>query len=163
HERGRRDRRHAVDADGDLERELLQLEALLVRVRLGGRIRRTERARERDGLPEADVDLPVAPAERAGEAEKPAEALALLLRAALLRGVAGDVLDLVVRDRDGHEQHVVALPAPVRVDHVGEEAEPRRHELPRPRASALDVPLEREALLDEIVDVLAKDELVDLV
>src|SRR5262249_16643043 len=104
-ERDRGDRRHAVDAGRDLERGPLERGVLLVRVRLRGRIRRTERTRERDGLPEADVDLAVAPAERPGEAEEPPEALALLLRAAFLRGVAGDVLDLVVRDRDRHEEH----------------------------------------------------------
>ena len=37
----------------------------------------------------------------------------------------------------------------------------RRQQLARARAAALDVPLEREALLDQVVDVVAQDELVD--
>src|SRR6185436_245144 len=97
-ERGRRDRRHAVDADRHLEGELLEREVRLVGGRLRGRVRRSERPRERDRLAEADVDAAVAPAEPTQKLERPAEALRLLLSAPRFGRVAGDVADLIVGD-----------------------------------------------------------------
>ncbi len=99
----------------------------------------------------------------ADEPDEPAEALALLGPAAALGDVVADVLDLVVSDRGRNQIHVLAAAAAKRVDHVGEQAEAGRQQLSRPRAAALDVPLEREALLDQIVDVLPQNELVDRV
>src|SRR5205085_9334627 len=72
-----------------------------------------------------------------------------------------DVLDLIVSHRRRDQIDVVAAAAPQRIDHVAQEAEAGRRELTGSRAPALDVPLERKALLDEVVDVLAEDELVD--
>ena len=163
HERDRRDRRHAVDAHRDLEGELLQLEVLLVGVRRRVRIRAAQGLRQRERLAEADVDVPVAAAQPAHHAQEPAEALARLRAAALLGGVVAHVGDLVVGDRDRDQEDVLALGAPVGVDHVGEQSEARRQQLAGARAAALDVPLEREALLDQVVDVVVQHELVDLV
>src|SRR5207244_11192759 len=143
--------------------ELLEGEALLVRVRLCSRVGRAERARERERLAEAEVDVAVAAAERAHEAQEPAEALRALAAAALLGGVAGDVLERAAGGSHRDQEDVLALAAPVGVHHVGEEAEARRHELTRARARPLDVPLEREALFDQVVDVVVEHELVDLV
>src|SRR5439155_13822653 len=106
-------RRHPVDARRHLEGELLEGEALLVRVGFCSRVGRPERAREREWLAEAEVDVAVAAAERAHEAQEPAEALRPLAAAALLGGIAGDVLDLIVGDRHRDEEDVLALAAPV--------------------------------------------------
>ena len=131
---------------------------------LGGEgIGRAERLGQRDRLAEADVDVAEAVAQPAHHADEPAEALALLLAAVLLGRVRADVLDLVVGDRDRDQDHVLALAAPVGVDDVGEEPEARRQQLAGARAPALDVPLEGEALLDQVVDVAPQDELVDRV
>jgi hypothetical protein len=83
-----------------------------------------------------------------------------VIASALLHHVAADVGDLVVGDRDGDQEHVLGLAPPVCVEHVGEQSEARRQELSGPRTAALEVPLEREALLDQVVDVLVQDELV---
>jgi hypothetical protein len=114
-------------------------------------------------LAEADVDVAVAAAQALHHAQEPAEALFLLGCAALLGGVSAHVLDLVVGDRDGDQHHVVALSPAIGIDHVGEQAEARRQQLARAGATALQVPLQGEAFLDQKVDVVAQDELVDRV
>ena len=66
--------------------------------------------------------------------------------AAHLRNVLAVVLDLVVGDRHRDQVNVLTLAAAVRVDDVREQAEAGWEQLPRARAAALDVPLEREPL-----------------
>jgi hypothetical protein len=110
------------------------------------------------GSPKRMWMSPLAP-DAPHEPHEPAEALALLGGAALLGDVVADVLDLVVGDRDRDQEHVVALAAAVGVDHVGEHPEARRQQLAGARAAALEVPLEREALLDQVVDVLRRTNL----
>ena len=161
HEGRRRDRRHPVDARRHLERELLQRQILLVGVGLGVGVRRAHDLRQRERVAEPQVDRAVTASQVADDLQEPPEVLALLLRAALLGRVVADVLDLVVRDRDRDQMHVLALAAAVGVDDVREEPEARRQQLARARAAALDVPLEREALLDQVVDVVVQHELVD--
>ena len=163
HQRDRGDRRHPVDAHGDLEGELLQSDALLVGAGRRARIRAAQGLGQRERLAESDVDVPVAAAQPAHHAEEPAEALARLRAAPLLGGVVAHVGDLVVGDRYRDQEDVLALGAPVGVDHVGEQSEARRQQLAGARAAALDVPLEREALLDQVIDVVVQHELVDLV
>ncbi len=163
HQRDRSDRRGPVDADADLEGELLQVEALLVRVGLGRGLGRAGGLAKRHRLAEADVDLSVAPAQPARDPQEPAEALGFLGDAALLRGVVADVGDLIVGDGDREQVDVLALAAPVGVHHVGQQPELRREELAGAGAAPLDVELDREALLDQVVDVVVEDELVDLV
>src|SRR5262249_28696066 len=165
-QRRRGDRRHAVDADGDLEGELLDREVLLLgvvarAVLRGERVRRPDGLRERDRPAEPDVDVAEAGLQTADDVDEPAEALRLLGGAGLLGGVAPARLDLGVGDRGRDQEDVLALAATVGVDDVGEEPEAWRQQLAGARAAALDVPLEGEALLDQVVDVVLKDELVD--
>ena len=132
------------------------------RARRAGRAARAA-ARSESGSPKR---MWMSPKRGAGGAPRPTNQpkLSRLLRAAALLGdVVADVLDLVVGDRDRDQEDVLALAAPVGVDHVGEQPEARRQQLARARAPALDVPLEREALLDQVVDVLLQHELVDRV
>src|SRR5262249_34900406 len=143
--------------------ELLECQALLVGVRLGRRVGGAERGAQRQGIAEVDVDVAEAALYRAHDLQEPAEALALLPAAALLRDVVAHVLDLGVRYRYRNEKDVLRLAAAISVDDVGEEAEPGRQQLARARAPTLDVPFQRETLLDQIVDVLAQHELVDRV
>jgi len=156
-----RDGRGLVDAVTHLEGQLLHREVLLFRLRGRARAGWAQRALERHRLSEAHVDLPVAALQRAQHAQEPAQALLLLRAAARLVRVVADVGDLIVRDGHRHQQHVVGAAAAPRVDDVGQHAEARRQQLARARPAALDVPLHREALLDEEVDVLPQDELVD--
>ena len=134
---------------------------MVVRVGGGFRVGWADRLRDRDRLAEAHDDPAVAASEPCDEAQEPAEALLLLGGAPLLGGVVAHVRDLVVDDRDRNEHDLFTAPATVGVDDIGEQAEARRKQLSRTRAAALDVPLEGEALLDQVVDVMAQDELVD--
>ena len=160
-DRAGRDGRRLVDAVAHLEGQLLHRQVLLFRVRHGRGVGRAQGRLQRHRLAEAHVDVAVAPLERAQHADEPAQAFLLLRAAARLVRVVADVGDLVVRDGHRHQQHVVGAAAAPRVHHVRQHAEARRQQLARARPAALDVPLHREALLHQEVDVLAQHELVD--
>jgi hypothetical protein len=109
------------------------------------------------------VDAPVAASEPRDELDGPHQGLLLLLPPTLFVGIGADIGDLVVVDRHGNEYHVVDDAALIRLGHIGEEPESRLAQLPRPGTAPFDVPLQGEPLLEEVVEVLAQDELVRLV
>ena len=109
------------------------------------------------------MNASVAPSQAGDELHCPGQRLALLLLPALLIGIRSHVGDLVVVHRDRHQDDIVDDAPSVGIDHVGEEAHPGLPQLAGPRPAALDVPLQGEPFLEEVVDVLAKDELVRLV
>ena len=157
-QRDRRDRRDAIHPGADLEGDLRngeRIEGLRVAEGLA------ERGAQGEGLAEGQLDASVVAAEVREVLREPDRVLGLLDAAAILIGVVGNLRDLVVGDRDRQEDHVVALATPIRVDDVGEESVARGQHLAGPRAPALDVPLEWEALLHEEVDVGAQHEFVD--
>ena len=66
----------------------------------------------RDRLAESDVNIAVAPSQGADRADEPTEALLFLSTPLCLAGVVGDVVDLVVDNRDGDELDVFRLATP---------------------------------------------------
>src|SRR5262249_30246998 len=109
---------------------------------------------------EADVDVAVAPAQLTDHAHEPTEIFARFGRAALLGNVVRNVLNLIVGNRNRDQKDVFTATASVRIDDVREQAETRRQELAGARTTAFDVPFQRKALLDQVVDVLAQHQLV---
>lgn len=118
-------------------------------------------AAERNGLAHVQVGLPELLSLGADVLQHPAEALGRLLRAVLLGGQGGHLLELVVGDRDRNEVHVVDAPLPERLDQVRQDAEAGRAELPGAGPASLQVPLEVVAPLDQVAEVGAQGELVD--
>ena len=105
---------------------------------------------QRDRLGEAHVDASeLARARCADLAHQEDEALGLLLVAQVLAHVLGQLEDLVVGDRDRHEQHVADVVLARAVDDVVQDPVARRQELPRARAPALDEELLVEAPLHQ--------------
>ena len=162
-DQGRRGHRgDAVDPDGHLEGHLLHREPPGVRfIALAAG---PERVGHREGLGEADVyradpgELPP------GVGRQPAQPLRLLLRRPALLGRHRRYLaELVVGDRHRHQVGVVGPAARDRLGDVGQQAVARRAQLAGPRAAALHVPLEVEPLGQQVAEVLAQCQLVDLV
>src|SRR5205807_4212548 len=140
-------------ADG--ERDLLELR--------GPRTGNIERVAQRDRLAEAHARGADVASLSFRVCGQPAEALGLLARSRLFGGHRADLFELLVGDRRGNEVDVVGAAVVERGDEVAQKAVTRRAQLARPAASALDVPLEVEALGDEVAEVLAHGELVDRV
>jgi hypothetical protein len=111
--------------------------------------------------PEAEMDVHEAVSEGPDIANQPPEALPLLLLAPLFGRVGVDILYMVIDDRQRNQIHVLALAARIRVGHVREHPIPWGKELAGPRAAAFQVPLEREPLLDQVVEIALKDQLVE--
>ena len=118
----------------------------------------------RERLGEADVyradpgELPP------GVGRQPAQPLRLLLRRPALLGRHRRYLaELVVGDGHRHQAGVAGPAARDRLGDVGQQAVARRAQLAGPRAAALHVPLEVEALGQQVAEVLAQRQLVDLV
>jgi len=133
-DQGRRGDRHAlVDAPGHLEGGLMQRQPPGRRVSGDRPARGAEEHAQQDGLTEPHVDLAVVPgALRLDEAVEPAEPLGLLLPAAGVVGVLGDLVQLVEADRDRQQRDVVHPALQVGVGRVGQQAQPRRQHLPGP-------------------------------
>jgi hypothetical protein len=155
HQRGRRDRRGAVDAVQHAEGHLLQLHAVVPGL--------LQRPAQRERLTEAHLRRPDVVALGAHVVRQPAQPLAALRRADLLLGHRADLRQLVVDDRHRHEDDVLGTLVLQRPDEVPQQPEPRRAQLAGPGAAALQVPLDVEALGDEVAEVLAHGELVDRV
>ena len=154
-QRGGHDRGDPVDPHADLERHLLQRQPP---VGLGG-----ERVAQRDRLGEPDVGRSERLELGAGVAGEPRHPLALLRRPDLLGGHRRHLAQLVVGDRHRHEVDVVDAALLDRLGHVGQQAVARRAQLAGARAAALHVPLHVEPLGQQVAEVLADGELVDLV
>ena len=104
---GRSDGGHAPNAIHHLECELLESDRHLLAF-----VDRTHRRRDRYGLAQSDVDVAVAPTERADGPEHPSDGLLLFTAPLGFPGVVGHVLDLVISDRNRDQLHVVGFPAP---------------------------------------------------
>ncbi len=157
-----RDRRRRVHAHRDLEGQRCDERLLALLVDAGFELLGLHQVPDRYAITETQVDLPARPA-APQEAQRPGESLRLLLLAALLDRVILDLGDLVVGDADRDERHVVEPGSLYRLEDVVEQAEARRQQLAGARSRSLQRPQQREALLDEVVDVAAKRRLVDLV
>ena len=154
-QRGRRDRGGGIDLVHHPERDLLQSRAALAGV--------GESGPQRDGGPESHPGLAQVGALRLRVAQQPPDALGLLRATGVLGRHRADLLELVVHDRGRHDRHVGLVELPHRVDDVGEQSQFGLPELAGPAATALDVPLQVEALLDDVGEVGAHRELVDRV
>ena len=152
--------RRAVDADRDLEGDLVQRRAVVVGVGTG----RRKPGTDRDRLPEPHVRrAAVRAALGAGVLGQPLQALGLLLRAGLLGSHLGDLVEPVVGDRRGHQVDVLDPAALDGLGDVAEQAVAGAADLAGARAPALEVPLEVEALGQQEREVLLDHGLVDLV
>ena len=98
---------------------------------------------------------------RAHVVDDPPEPLGLLACAVLLRGHRGHLVQLVVDHGYRDEIHVVDPALPEGVYEVPQDPVARRTQLAGARPAALDVPLEVEALAEQVAQILAEDRLVD--
>src|SRR5262249_11755420 len=149
-----RDRSDGVDAVADLQCYLLDSE-----LRVGG----LQCLSQRQQLTEADVDGAEPAALRAGVPDEEPYVLLLLGRTVGLAGHTSHLVQLVVDDADRHQRDVRGPALAEGVHEVCEQPKARRPQLAGAGATALEVPLEIEALLDQVAQVMPQRKLVDVV
>jgi hypothetical protein len=116
---------------------------------------------QREGLTDGDIGPAESATLGAGEADQPAEVLGALTAAARLRGHPGDLVELVIDDRDRDEHDVGAI---TRLRGVGEIAQDAMHgwaEFAGAGATSLDGPGQVGPALHEVGDVGAQGEPID--
>ncbi|MEZ4249014.1 MAG: hypothetical protein R3B99_12320 [Polyangiales bacterium] len=167
-ERGRRHHRHAVDLVGHAVADALHQRApfgrrdVLAALRALFPERPLQDVVEAQHLAELHVEPAVLRPEHLRGLQQSADVLLLLLAAAELVHVAALFDDALVADAHRHEEDLLAPELQRGVDHHRQQAELRREQLARARASALDEELEREALDDQPAHVGVDEHGVEL-